>query len=105
MAFKYDLGERMTLPRYIESLENGLLAAELRAQYQRDGKMGMMPEFIVTERNLQECPGGTQLTYLCRYWKGNGYGVDRFHEFELVPFPVEKSHLLLINILTETPSK
>ena len=42
----------------------------------------------IIARRMEECPGGTQHHYLCRYLVGDGYHEGWFNEVELVEHPV-----------------
>jgi len=100
MPFKYSLGAKLALMRDLENLDSGILELELKGGWDRDKRMGQMLGYTVIERILQECVGGEQRHYLCRFRTAEGYATHRFSEFELAPFPTVRVVELMTKIMT-----
>ena len=93
MDFKFSIGQFVTTA---ESKENWLWAdSQLtdgdRRSYAARGAQPMPIVMTVIERICQECSGGVQTHYLCRYYTRDGYKTDQFNEIELTEHPVIKN--------------
>ena len=93
MDFKFSIGDFVTTleadatQRVFDSKRNEsdkLLDVSLN-------RMTMSLVMTVVGRRLDECAGGTQILYLCRYPARDGYTEHWFNEIELMVHPdVEK---------------
>jgi len=76
--FKYEIGEIITTK---ESL-----FAHMHTDPER-GKTTIPIILTVISRHMEQCPGGTQLHYICSYYTAQGYKADKFNEIQLLPHP------------------
>ena len=89
MDFKFFIGDLLTTKESLHQYEY-FMAADTRAGKEFKGLFSKpySPIFLtVLARRLEECPGGTQLRYLCRYFGPQGYIENWFDEVELVRHP------------------
>ena len=56
----------------------------------RSGKISAPASLFILEKHYQECPGGIQISYLCKYFTINGYVTSLFNEIELIEHPTIK---------------
>lgn len=88
MEFKFSIGQFVTT---LEGKAGSDLIENMRGddEHKLDVtlKRWAIPLFIL-ERRLQECSGGTQIHYLCRYYASAGYTEHWFNEIELAEHPI-----------------
>ena len=91
MDFKFSIGDTVTTQASLQEWE--LFIAENDKMTKAGtigygyGKVAIPVLLTVLERRLQECPGGRQVHYLCRYFGPQGYIEHLFNEIELVKHP------------------
>ena len=87
MDFKFSIGDIVTTKESLLQYEY-LTALDKEKEFQMLFNKPYMPiSLFVLTRRLEECPGGTQLHYLCRYFISQGYIEHWFNEIELVNHP------------------
>ena len=102
MAFKYDLGARVTHREMLDSFDMGLMEEEIRQELAEEREIGAeVLSSTVLERRLQECKGGIRMDYLCPFRSEKGFQGQWFRESELVPYPMEKMVALMRRLLQE----
>ncbi len=88
MEFKFNVGDMVlaTAAKHLYLVEMEMNKSQIEKH------MWEPPEVnVVLERKSQECPGGTQLFYLCRLWAGPrepSTTIITFHEIELEEWSV-----------------
>lgn len=90
--FLFQIGDFVTVKASAEELtliKAQLTEAEIKL-HKSQGRFPMPIRLIVLERRLQECPGGSQKHYLCRYWTREGFKTEFFNEIELAAYPEER---------------
>lgn len=91
MDFKFQLGQFVTtkdskaIHDFVESKRTD---KEIDVTFKRWNTSLVLS---VISRRMEECPGGAQRHYLCRYLVADGYHGEWFNEIELVEHPVIKS--------------
>lgn len=92
MEFKFSIGQFTTTTesKVISDLFESLQTSTEYSLNRARGKQTVPIVLTVLERRYQECPGGSQIHYLCRYHTVNGYTEHWFNEMELVAHPTLK---------------
>ena len=91
MEFTFAIGEFVATKEGVESCALGKAAlSESEVKYLKSvGRVPIPIRLFILERHLQECPGGIQRSYLCRYMTWEGYKKETFNEIELTVYPKE----------------
>ena len=89
--FQFATGEHVTTKMALEDTKvvKSAMSEEYIKFETRSGNVIAPLRLFILERRLQECPGGTQKHYLCRYYVREGYKTELFNEIELVAYPNE----------------
>lgn len=89
MVFQFTIGQFATTTesKVVSELFESLRTASDRSLDKALGKQSVPIVMTVLERRYQECPGGSQTHYLCRYHTASGYAEHWFNEIELVEHP------------------
>lgn len=85
--FKFKVGD-LVVPKV--SMENCKLYAAFRSQSKKD-RIVSPQIMVVNQRQMDECPGGTQYHYLCRLWvEGQESRLVSFNEIELQSWDIQE---------------
>ena len=89
--FKFEIGQIVTTT---ESLSANISAkkemSDADIQYLRMyGKTVAPVRLVISQREMEECPGGVRRHYVCMYWTTNGYMNHKFNEAVLAEYPAD----------------
>ena len=89
--FKFEIGQMVTTTESLSVVAaSRKLMSDADIQYLRmSGKVMSPARLVISQREMEECPGGVQRHYVCMYWTTNGYMNHKFNEAVLVEYPAD----------------
>jgi len=88
MEFKFNIGDKVTVPSVVDFVLRGIYAKEL--QTYGDKRYFYPKSMMVIQRRYEECSGGVQVAYLCSVEFEGSRTVAWYSEIELVVYPQEQ---------------
>mgnify|MGYP001279706355 FL=1 len=89
--FKFEIGQIVTTTESMSAISASKKPmSDEDIQYLRmsgKGKTAVPIRLVISQRGMEECPGGVQHYYTCMYWTANGYMNHKFNEVVLVEYP------------------
>ena len=87
--FKFEIGQIVTTTEGMSAIAaSKKLMSDADVKYlNMSGKTVAPIRLVISQREMEECPGGVQRHYVCMYWTSNGYMNHQFNEAVLVEYP------------------
>ena len=93
MEFIFKIGDSVGAKQNLEDIKwlRSHLNETDKNFWKNTGRIPVPFRLFIIERRQNECPGGIQKHYLCRYVLPDGFKVEWFNETELTNYPEEES--------------
>jgi len=89
--FKFEIGQIVTTTESLSaniSAKKEMSDADLKYLHM-SGKVMSPIRLVISQREMEECPGGVQRHYTCMYRTVNGYMNHKFNEAVLAEYPAD----------------